>query len=130
MVMCLVYIKEIIGSIPISFTFKMKRKLKKEKQQTPQKKATCLRLLTISPKKPNSANRKIGKVIVSDKQVQLNVKIPGEGHTLQQHSTILLRPGRVRDLIGINNIAIRGKFDLSGVIGRKTSRSVYGVKIL
>ena len=130
MVMCLVYIKEIIGSIPISFTFKMKRKLKKEKQQTPQKKATCLRLLTISPKKPNSANRKIGKVIVSDKQVQLNVKIPGEGHTLQQHSTILFRPGRVRDLIGINNIAIRGKFDLSGVIGRKTSRSVYGVKIL
>lgn len=130
MVMCLVYIKEIIGSIPISFTFKMKRKLKKEKQQTPQKKATCLRLLTISPKKPNSANRKIGKVIVSDKQVQLNVKIPGEGHTLQQHATILLRPGRIRDLIGINNVAIRGKFDLSGVIGRKTSRSVYGVKIL
>ena len=96
----------------------------------PQRRAVCLRLTTMSPKKPNSANRRIAKVNItrSNKRFSANVKIPGEGHNLQQHSTILIRAGRVRDLIGISNIAVRGKLDLFGVSNRKTSRSIYGVK--
>lgn len=98
--------------------------------EKPQRKALCFRITTISPKKPNSANRRVAKVNVkaSTGFLPLTVKIPGEGHNLQQHSTILLRAGRVRDLIGVSNIAVRGKFDLLGVQNRKTSRSVYGVK--
>jgi small subunit ribosomal protein S12 len=88
----------------------------------------CLRVLTISPKKPNSANRRILKSRVTNSKIRLIAKIPGESHNLQQHSTVLLRGARVRDLIGVNYSAIRGKFDLLGVINRKNSRSVYGVK--
>jgi len=96
----------------------------------PQKRAVCLRLTTMSPKKPNSANRRIAKAFLTrfNKRFNINVKIPGEKHNLQQHSTILIKSGRVRDLIGISNVAIRGKLDLFGVANRKTSRSVYGVK--
>lgn len=98
----------------------------------PQRKAICLRLTTMSPKKPNSANRRIAKVSVKTQTRYSNItlKIPGEGHNLQQHSTVLLRAGRIRDLIGVNNVAIRGKFDLVGVTNRKSSRSLYGVKKL
>ena len=96
----------------------------------PQRRVICIKVLTISPKKPNSANRRVCKVkLIKTKQL-LTVKIPGEGHNVQQHSTILIRGGRSRDLIGVRNIAIRGKYDLSGVSGRKTSRSRYGVKRL
>lgn len=86
----------------------------------------------MSPKKPNSANRRIAKVSVKTQTRYSNItlKIPGEGHNLQQHSTVLLRAGRIRDLIGVNNVAIRGKFDLVGVTNRKSSRSLYGVKKL
>jgi len=96
----------------------------------PQRRAVCLRLTTMSPKKPNSANRRIAKVAISqlNKRFSVNVKIPGEGHNLQQHSTILIRAGQARDLIGVSNVAIRGKLDLFGVSNRKTSRSIYGVK--
>jgi small subunit ribosomal protein S12 len=94
----------------------------------PQQKAICLRLTTISPKKPNSANRRIAKVNIIRTNKRISIKIPGEGHNLQQHSTVLVKTGQVRDLIGINNVAIRGKFDLFGVANRKTSRSIYGVK--
>jgi small subunit ribosomal protein S12 len=94
----------------------------------PQRRAVCVKVLTISPKKPNSANRRVCKVkLIKTKQL-LTVKIPGEGHNIQQHSTILIRGGRSRDLIGVRNIAIRGKYDLLGVSNRKTSRSLYGVK--
>jgi len=93
----------------------------------PQKKALCLRLFTLSPKKPNSANRRVAKVNVLGRT--LYVKIPGEKHTLQQHSTVLIRNGNVRDLVGVNHVAVRGKLDLLGVVNRKTSRSVYGVKL-
>ena len=96
----------------------------------PQRRVICIKVLTISPKKPNSANRRVCKVkLIKTKQL-LTVKIPGEGHNVQQHSTILIRGGRSRDLIGVRNIAIRGKYDLSGVSSRKTSRSRYGVKRL
>tara|TARA_B100000683_G_C12467472_1_gene546576 strand:- start:725 stop:1099 length:375 start_codon:yes stop_codon:yes gene_type:complete len=94
----------------------------------PQRRVVCKKVLTISPKKPNSANRRVCKVkLLKTKQI-LTVKIPGEGHNIQQHSTILIRGGRSRDLIGVRNIAIRGKYDLLGVSNRKTSRSRYGVK--
>ena len=94
----------------------------------PQRRVICIKVLTISPKKPNSANRRVCKVkLIKTKQL-LTVKIPGEGHNIQQHSTILIRGGRSRDLIGVRNIAIRGKYDLLGVSNRKTSRSLYGVK--
>jgi small subunit ribosomal protein S12 len=96
--------------------------------KNPQKKAICLRVLTISPKKPNSANRRILKSRVTNSKIKLIAKIPGESHNLQQHSTVLLRGARVRDLIGVNYSAIRGKYDLLGVVNRKNSRSVYGVK--
>ena len=94
----------------------------------PQRSAVCTKILTISPKKPNSANRRVCKVRLIKSKQNLTVKIPGEGHTLQQHSTVLIRCGRSRDLIGVRNIAIRGKYDLNAVANRSTSRSIYGVK--
>lgn len=93
----------------------------------PQRKAVCLKALTISPKKPNSANRRVVKVKMLKSSTNFTVKITGEKHNLQQHSTILVRGGRCRDLIGVHLKAVRGKYDLTGVVGRKTSRSVYGV---
>lgn len=96
--------------------------------ENPQKKAVCLKVLTISPKKPNSANRRVAKVNVIHFDKRLTIKIPGEGNNLQQHSTVLIRGGRVRDLIGVRYLGVRGKYDLSGVKNRKTSRSLYGVK--
>ena len=80
------------------------------------------------PKKPNSANRRIAKVVITSFNSRLTVKIIGESHNLQQHSTILIRGGRVRDLIGVRYLAVRGIYDLSCVKDRKTSRSLYGVK--
>ena len=94
----------------------------------PQKKAVCLKIMTISPKKPNSANRKIANIKMLSPESLLTVKIPGEKHNLQPHSTILINGGRSKDLIGVHLKAIRGKYDLLGVLGRKNSRSVYGVK--
>ena len=113
--------------------FRQKRSKKKNGiilEGCPQKKVICTRLTTMSPKKPNSANRRIAKVSFKrvNRRLKLNIKIPGEGHNLQQHSTILIRAGKARDLIGVSSVAIRGKFDLFGVTNRKTSRSVYGVK--
>ena len=108
-----------------------KQKLKKNKlklNKNPQKKAVCLKILTISPKKPNSANRRVARVKIAQTSDVVWVKIPGENHNLQQHSTILIKGGRSRDLIGVKLKAIRGKYDLLGVSKRKTSRSKYGVK--
>lgn len=94
----------------------------------PQKKVICLKVQTMSPKKPNSANRRIAKVRILEKGTLATIKIPGEKHNLQQHSTVLVHGGRSRDLIGVHLRAIRGKYDLAGVSGRKRARSVYGVK--
>jgi small subunit ribosomal protein S12 len=94
----------------------------------PQAKCVCLKLLTLSPKKPNSANRKVARVKMIQSGKFLTVRIVGEKHNLQQHSFILIKGGRTKDLIGINFKAIRGKYDLAGVVNRKTSRSLYGVK--
>ena len=109
---------------------KLKRKNSPKLKNNPQKKAVCLRVLTISPKKPNSANRRVVKTSVTHYKTKLTAKIPGESHNLQQHSTILVRGSRVRDLIGVSYTAVRGKFDLQGVANRKTARSRFGVKKL
>jgi small subunit ribosomal protein S12 len=107
---------------------KVKNNTTPKLRKNPQQKAVCLRVLTMSPKKPNSANRRIVKAIITKTKAKLTVKITGEAHTLQQHSTILVKGARVRDLIGVNYSAIRGKFDLAGVPNRKTRRSLFGVK--
>ena len=107
---------------------KSKKNYKLNAIDLPQKSAVCIKVLTISPKKPNSANRRVCKVRLIKSKQNLTVKIPGEGHNLQQHSTILIRCGRSRDLIGVKNIAIRGKYDLNAVANRFSSRSIYGIK--
>lgn len=111
----------------------MMAKLQKSKQsvtrllKNPQKKAICLSVFTVSPKKPNSANRRIAKINISSFSRNANIKIPGEGiSNLQQHSVVLVQGVHVRDLIGVQLSAIRGKYDLSPVLNRKTSRSRYG----
>ena len=96
----------------------------------PQESGVCLKVLTLSPKKPNSANRRVCKIKLIKTKQSLVAKIPGEGHTLQQHSTVLIRCGRSRDLIGVRNVTIRGKFDLTAVSNRVSSRSIYGLKNL
>jgi len=93
--------------------------------QNPQLKGTVLKTMIMKPKKPNSANRKICKVKLSNGKTIL-AHIPGEGHNLQEHSMVLIRGGRVKDLPGIKYRVVRGKYDLKGVEGRKKSRSLYG----
>lgn len=96
-------------------------------QKNPQKKGLCLKVYTKTPKKPNSALRKVALVLLSNKS-KVIVYIPGEGHNLQEHSIILVRGGNVKDLPGVKYRAIRGKFDLHEVKNRKKARSKFGVK--
>ena len=107
---------------------KLKKYRSPKLKKNPQKKAVCFRLLTISPKKPNSANRRVAKVNLINNKTKLTAKIPGEFHNLQQHSTVLIKGARVSDLIGVSYSVVRGKFDLNGVNNRKTRRSLFGVK--
>ncbi|HSX39184.1 MAG TPA: 30S ribosomal protein S12 [Candidatus Saccharimonadales bacterium] len=95
--------------------------------QSPFKKGVCLQVKTATPKKPNSALRKVARVRLSNRR-EVTAYIPGEGHTLQEHSVVMVRGGRVKDLPGIKYTIVRGKFDLLGVQNRKTSRSIYGQK--
>jgi small subunit ribosomal protein S12 len=94
----------------------------------PQIKSVTLKLLTISPKKPNSANRRVVRCKSFSSKNLIVAYVPGEGHNLQQHATILVQHDRLRDLIGVKHATVRGKYDLLGVSGRITSRSLYGVK--
>lgn len=116
-------------------SLKKSRKKKQFKKKTPalkscpQKKGVCIKIFIRSPKKPNSACRKVAKVKLSTGK-KVDAYIPGEGHNLQQYSVILIRGGRTPDLPGIKYRLIRGKYDFKGVKNRKTSRSRYGVKIL
>ena len=96
-------------------------------EENPQKRGVCMSVTTTSPKKPNSALRKIARVRLSNKQ-EGTVYIPGEGHNLQEHSVVLIRGGRVRDLPGVRYHIIRGTLDTAGVAKRKQSRSKYGAK--
>ena len=93
----------------------------------PQRRGVCLRVFTRTPKKPNSALRKVAKVRLSN-GLDVTAYIPGEGHNLQEHSVVLVRGGRVKDLPGVKYHIIRGKFDFHGVKNRKNARSLYGVK--
>jgi len=93
----------------------------------PQKRGVCVRVSTMTPKKPNSALRKIARVRLSN-GIEVTSYIPGEGHNLQEHSNVLLRGGRTRDLPGVRYKVIRGTLDTAGVDGRRQSRSKYGTK--
>ncbi|MBI1380102.1 MAG: 30S ribosomal protein S12 [Planctomycetaceae bacterium] len=93
----------------------------------PQKRGVCLQVKTQTPKKPNSALRKIARVRLSNGK-EITAYVPGEGHNLQEHSIVLIRGGRVRDLPGVRYHVLRGTLDASGVDGRKRSRSKYGTK--
>ena len=97
------------------------------KAPNPQKRGVCTLVKTMTPKKPNSALRKVARVRLSNK-VEVTAYIPGEGHNLAEHSIVLVRGGRVKDLPGVKYHIVRGVYDSSGVEGRKTSRSKYGVK--
>ncbi len=94
---------------------------------SPFKRGVVLNVRTMTPRKPNSALRKVARVRLSNKQ-EVTVYIPGEGHELAEHSVVLVRGGRVKDLAGVKYTIVRGKLDTTGVSGRKTARSRYGVK--
>jgi len=96
-------------------------------EQCPQKRGVCLQVKTMTPKKPNSALRKIARVRLSNGK-ELTAYIPGEGHNLQEHSIVLVRGGRVRDLPGVRYHVIRGVLDTLGVDNRRRGRSKYGAK--
>jgi len=96
-------------------------------EKCPQKKGVCLQVMTRTPKKPNSALRKVARVRLTNGR-EVTAYIPGEGHNLQEHSIVLVRGGRVRDLPGVRYHIIRGTLDSGGVDGRRRSRSKYGVK--
>lgn len=96
-------------------------------EKCPQKRGVCLQVRTMTPKKPNSALRKITRVRLSNGK-EVTVYIPGEGHNLQEHSIVLVRGGRVRDLPGVRYQVIRGTLDSAGVKNRKQARSRYGAK--
>ena len=111
------------------------RRLQKKKQnkspaleRCPQKKGVCIKVYTKTPKKPNSALRKVANIRVLSSKKKLIGYIPGIGHNLQEHSIVLLRGGRVPDLPGVKYHLIRGKYDLHFLVNRKTSRSKYGTK--
>ena len=94
---------------------------------SPQRRGVCVRVYTTTPKKPNSAMRKVARVRLTN-QKEVNAYIPGEGHNLQEHSVVLIRGGRVKDLPGVRYHIIRGTLDTSGVTDRRKSRSKYGAK--
>jgi small subunit ribosomal protein S12 len=96
-------------------------------RRNPQKRGVCIQVKTTTPKKPNSALRKIARVRLTN-QMEVTAYIPGIGHNLQEHSVVLIRGGRVRDLPGIRYHIVRGSLDTAGVAGRMRGRSKYGAK--
>ena len=95
--------------------------------KSPQKRGVCTRVYTTTPKKPNSALRKVARVKLTNGQ-EVSAYIPGEGHNLQEHSVVLIRGGRVKDLPGVRYHILRGTLDTQGVASRKQRRSLYGAK--
>jgi small subunit ribosomal protein S12 len=96
-------------------------------QECPQKRGVCVRVYTTTPKKPNSALRKVARVRLTN-GIEVTSYIPGVGHNLQEHSIVLIRGGKVKDLPGVRYHIIRGAMDTTGVAGRRRSRSKYGAK--
>ena len=105
----------------------VKRRRTQLKKGSSFKRGVCLKVTTVTPKKPNSALRKIARVRLSN-GMEVTAYIPGVGHNLQEHSIVMIRGGRVRDLPGVRYHIVRGVYDTQGVDGRKKSRSLYGVK--
>jgi len=105
----------------------LKRRKKEEAKGSPFKRGVCVKVTTTTPKKPNSALRKIARVRLSN-GMEVTAYIPGIGHNLQEHSVVLLRGGRVKDLPGVRYHIVRGVLDAGGVEGRKQKRSKYGTK--
>ena len=125
---------KIIWTVPtIQQLIRKGRKTNKRKttapamQSCPQKRGVCTRVYTTTPKKPNSALRKVARVRLTN-GIEVTAYIPGEGHNLQEHSIVLIRGGRVKDLPGVRYHIIRGTLDTAGVEGRTQSRSLYGTK--
>jgi len=112
----------------LQYTFNSFRQRRvRQPKGAPQKRGVCTQVRTQTPKKPNSALRKVARVRLSN-GVEVTAYIPGEGHTLQEHSVVLVRGGRVKDLPGVRYHIVRGTLDSSGVEGRKQQRSLYGTK--
>jgi small subunit ribosomal protein S12 len=101
---------------------------KRSRKGSPQKRGVCIQVRTMTPKKPNSALRKIARVRLSN-GIEVTAYIPGEGHNLQEHSVVLIRGGRVKDLPGVRYHIIRGALDAAGVTNRQQARSKYGAKM-
>ncbi len=97
------------------------------KDGAPFKRGVCTKVTTMTPKKPNSAIRKVARIRLSN-GMEVTAYIPGEGHNLQEHSIVMIRGGRVKDLPGVRYHIVRGVFDAQGVAGRRRSRSIYGMK--
>lgn len=107
------------------------KKLKERRralENSPQKKGTCLKVFVTTPRKPNSAIRKVARVLLSNYN-RVTVYIPGMSHNLQKHSSVLVRGGRVKDLPGVKYTSIRGKYDLQRLIARRKGRSKYGTTL-
>ncbi len=109
----------------LQFTFNSLRHRRLRQGDSPQKRGVCVQVRTMTPKKPNSALRKIARVRLTN-GIEVTAYIPGEGHNLQEHSVVLVRGGRVKDLPGVRYHVVRGALDAEGVQGRKRSRSRYG----
>jgi small subunit ribosomal protein S12 len=109
-------------------TQKVYREKARHMQACPQKRGVCTRVYTTTPKKPNSALRKVAKVRLAKSGVEAVCYIPGEGHNLQEHSVVLIRGGRVKDLPGVRYHILRGVLDTQGVKDRRQRRSLYGAK--
>ena len=111
----------------LRFSYNSLRNRRVRSRGSPQKRGVCIQVKTMTPKKPNSALRKIARVRLTN-GMEVTAYIPGEGHTLQEHSVVLLRGGRVKDLPGVRYHIIRGALDAAGVKDRKQGRSKYGAK--
>jgi small subunit ribosomal protein S12 len=112
----------------LRFTFNALKNRLVEGKGSPQKRGVCTQVRTTTPKKPNSALRKIARVRLTN-MMEVTAYIPGEGHELQEHSVVLIRGGRVKDLPGVRYHIVRGALDTSGVANRKQGRSKYGSKM-
>lgn len=113
----------------LGFTYNALKNRTLQGKGSPQKRGVCVQVKTTTPKKPNSALRKIARVRLTN-HMEVTAYIPGEGHELQEHSVVLIRGGRVKDLPGVRYHIVRGTLDTSGVSNRKQSRSKYGSKLI
>ncbi|MGE5606311.1 MAG: 30S ribosomal protein S12 [Bacteroidota bacterium] len=112
----------------LGWTYNVNKEEMIKTEGSPQKRGVCTRVSTVTPKKPNSALRKVARVRLTNR-MEVTAYIPGEGHNLQEHSVVLIRGGRVKDLPGVRYHIVRGVLDTAGVQNRKQARSKYGAKM-